>query len=609
MRELYLSELRRFRTLALIGAGVHLMAMVFACQTLDLTQQRFQLHGLMAAIYMAGSLGFALYQFGSYRAPGRWTWLMHRPLPPTRIFAAIAGASVTLLLGVVALPMLATLAGTDLVGGRVVDMRHYLGVLHIVLLCLASWLAGGYVILNRRRSAAVVLILPVLVFFRLGSAIDTLVPELLCVALLAYILSGVFKPNHAAPPATAARLFTTALPLLMCFYIVTVWGGSTLYQWGQILTGTHPLNSDAPPPGGYIHSVRMDSRTRMLLGLNAAANEEARRLASQVKAITRYSPDVDQYPVRHQASNAEPLLWPDAAGNLWRFSHDDMRYRGRHMLTQQPAGYFGVGGKDSAQEFAEVPVEANGYLLTPHTLYRITNPGEPLEVVFATRGNEQITMAPDDVQKQQANRPLPRYRYVLTNARLVALDLGSNAEQFSVHLPAAYSDLAIVDVAETDEGTLISLLFGDEMDDGVAASNQYITLANPGVPPREIAVRPLLHDFGTLFGHRDFWVSPVMKTVLDLPNALIDNGAVPNVIPARIERNTTVWTAAAITALLSAVIAALWLGRTDATARRKAGWIVACLLLGLPALLTMMVLQPRKPRPYKATVPAAAATA
>ena len=73
MRELYLSELRRFRTLALIGAGVHLMAMVFACQTLDMTQQRFQLHGLMAAMYMAASLGFALYQFGSYRAPGRWT--------------------------------------------------------------------------------------------------------------------------------------------------------------------------------------------------------------------------------------------------------------------------------------------------------------------------------------------------------------------------------------------------------------------------------------------------------------------------------------------------------------------------------------------------------
>ena len=65
MREIFFSELRRFRTIGLIAAVVHLMVMVFLNQQLDVPQQGTNLHVVIAVFYMLASLGFALYQFGT----------------------------------------------------------------------------------------------------------------------------------------------------------------------------------------------------------------------------------------------------------------------------------------------------------------------------------------------------------------------------------------------------------------------------------------------------------------------------------------------------------------------------------------------------------------
>lgn len=605
MRELFLSELRRFRTIGAILGGVHLLLFVLLNQLIHVPQMEYQPHALLGGAYMVFSLGFALYQFGSYRSPGRWTWLMHRPLPPSRIFAAIAGATFVLVLAIVAVPLLLVLAGADLFGARVVDLRHYLAVAHIVLLCFASWLAGSYVILNHRRSAAVILILPILAFFRMGTSLEMFVPELLCIALLLYILRTVFKPNHAAPPSTAPSIVATALPLLLSFYFVLAWGGSTLYQWSMIVTGTHPLNADIVPAGGLTESSRLYPRDRIHAGLKAANTDAANRLREQLKSapVTGYQPDVERFAVRNQSSNADDLLWPDGSNrSFWTFSHDDMRFRGRDMIDASNTGHFGAGGKGSTERFAEVPFEVSGYLITPHTLYRLTGGTNPLEKTFATEGREQIVMAPNDVAHGK-DRGAPRYRYVLTNARLVALDLKTNALQFSVPLPGPYSNLAYVDVAEIPGQSIVSLLFGSETVNGAGTGHQYVMLAAPGAQPKEVARRTLSHDFAPLFEHRDFWLSPVMHTLAAVPGSLIYNGDIPDVIEPKVERSSQVWMAAVVAALVAAAAGAAWLSRTDVGPRRKLAWIASCLVLGLPALLTLMALQPRI---RKAPAPAAA---
>jgi hypothetical protein len=59
-------------------------------------------------------------------------------------------------------------------------------------------------------------------------------------------------------------------------------------------------------------------------------------------------------------------------------------------------------------------------------------------------------------------------------------------------------------------------------------------------------------------------------------------------------------------ALLSALAAHRWLQPVRLPPCARAAWLAACLVLGLPALLSLMSLQPR---PARAEVPVAAQTA
>ena len=60
MKDLFLSECRRFRNAALIFAGVHLLLQLFVHRMTDLLQSRWELHIVVLAVYMLAGLGFAL---------------------------------------------------------------------------------------------------------------------------------------------------------------------------------------------------------------------------------------------------------------------------------------------------------------------------------------------------------------------------------------------------------------------------------------------------------------------------------------------------------------------------------------------------------------------
>ncbi|MES2316302.1 MAG: hypothetical protein V4631_02320 [Pseudomonadota bacterium] len=212
MRDFFLSECRRFRNAALIFAAVHLLLQLFINRMTDILQVRRELHMLILGVYMTAGMAFALVQFGSYRQPGRWLWLLHRPLARGAVFGSVALASALLIVVAVGVPALLTVASIDTLSARTVDGRHYAMVLELVLLTIIAWLVGSYVMINGRRSAIVVVLLPYLMLAQMASVYVRLLPAVLCLALLAFIAYSTFKPDRAAPPSGMA-LVATAAPL------------------------------------------------------------------------------------------------------------------------------------------------------------------------------------------------------------------------------------------------------------------------------------------------------------------------------------------------------------------------------------------------------------
>ena len=590
MKELFINELRRFRNTTLIAAAVHLVLLLLVTQLYNVLQLPIEMYMVMLAFYMLAGAGLGLYQFGSYRQPSRWIWLMHRPVPQVRIFAALAAAVGVMIACSIGLPALLLIAANDIFSARVVDMRHYLLVPHIMLFVAMAWMCGAYIMLSRSKTAFVLVIVPLWMLLHGGAGHVMLLPALLCLALLAYVVFTAVKPNRVAPPATIGSLLTVSLPLHLGFYFAMIWMGSLGFQYGQMLFGVHPLNMDIDPPGGFVEATRIESRKLILLGLASSRDPRAEHWRRQVALSqdSSNSPFDLRYPVRHALANIQDNSFV-ADGIRWSFSHDSMRYEGLALRNGKPVPSFGPA-------FATPPIKVTindnfSYLLQPHALYGMQT-GRDMRVWTLAKfsQDEYVISVPRSFDKR---------RYMLTNKRLLAYgepadDNGPLEKLFDVPLPHGAADLITSDMVHLLEGTLVSFTFGARMIDGAEGAQQVVYLVDGQGKASEVGRRHLTHDFPTLFEHRAWWVSPAMHALASIPEWLYEVGTIPG-NPSPTTRPVIAWIAALASMFGSAAAAWWWLRRAPIAPRLKSTWIASCLLFGLPALLSLMVLQARTP--------------
>jgi hypothetical protein len=598
MKELFFSELRRFRNGALLFALAHLVLQLLAGRIQNLLEMKYQVHMVALAAFMACGLAFGLYQFGTYRHTGRWIWLLHRPLPRARIFTAVAGASMVLIVLAVGAPALAAVLATKWFTARVVDLRHYTLVADLVLLTMSAWFAAVHIILNRSRAAAIVFVLPLVMVGHLASGFVMLAPALACVALLACLAYGSFKPDRLEPARGLAMTSAMAFPLQLGFYLALATGISVLYQVAQMAAGVHPLSQ--PDAAGYYALTQKSGKAAIEEVLATSHDprvphwrqELASTKAGYIHALGR------QFPVRDQASNLDPISWIDPEHRIqWTFSHDAMRFHGRDLVTGADRGWFGLHGAGDKETFAAVPmIPGPHWIMTPQQVYQVDFVKQSTRQLIALSGHEVLAWPA---------RPQPSGRsYTLTNERLIAhpaRDKGTGllGIDYSVALPAPFSDLSRIDIADLPDGTLLSFAYGRELLDGAPGSTHTVMFVDAAGKAEIISQRLLAHDFPQLFEHRDFWLSPVLQAVAALPELVLDKGLTLDKGESRYfgtlpySRPPAVVIAAVLCALLSAIGASAWLRRAALSPRAKAGWVMVCLLLGVPALLSLLALQPR----------------
>ncbi len=590
MLELYLSELRRFRKAAMLAAPFHLLCLFVLLRFIDFMHLSARAQLPLLFLHAALAFGFGLYQFGTYRQPNRWIWLIHRPLAPSRIAAALCAASATLICLVIGLPAMLALAGNQLLTTRIVDHYHYAVVLHGTLFAIAAWLCAAYVILNRKVLGAAVAMLPFTLMFTIAPVYQVLLLDLLCLALLAAMLGTAIKPNRETAPRGIGAVLANALPLVLSSYFVLTAGGGLIYQCAAILHGSHALNMEVPPAGGFTEALRSGADARMLLALAGSNDARAVRWRQQVPGKTHGSAIlVDSYPVRDQLG----LLWnEDFRDNenklLWTYSQDKSAFIGRDQFS---------GARKAIMPVPSLPVVLpsvlDGVTPTDHALFAHSfaayDPG-------ARTWREVLRVHDDEII---LNYPDPRHhrQYVVTTRRVVIMEGSPRArETGSIPLPGVASELARVDVAQLEDGVLLGFLFGKHMIDGAPGGEQLVLHLDGQGRSTEIARRPLSHDFPILFEHKDWWISPALHAVDSLPARLLTTPALFPPLPLDLPRPAAAWIAALAAALGSGAAGWWWLRRTATGTRRRAVWLVACLALGPPALMALAAMERRSER-------------
>lgn len=606
MKDLIFSELRRFHRLALVAFFAHLLVLLFLHRVGNLLQQSYLEALPMLLIYMAAGLALAIAQLGSYRKPSQWAWLIHRPLAPSRIFFALALSSLALLAFAIFLPILLLLMGTELFSARVVDLRHYLMPVHLLAFAMMAWMAGAHACVSRSRAAIAVFFAPLLLALHLVSTLVLLLPVSLALGWLTVITLRSFRANREAPIRGAATLLATALPLQLGLFLLCVALWRFLYVSGSILLGVNPLNTDFPPEGGLIATGRAKPSAEMALGL---AQSEDPRAASWIEQLpllepVRIGPTLRRFPVRQQLSNLQLSTgWYDEERNIvWTFSHDGMLFIGRNPESGAERGVFGLGGVGDTTPFDAVPVLTDqGDLLTPGALYGLDREAQTVELRLALRDGEKFTAIP----QREFNRIL-----LLTNQRLMALREDQRAAaktpplipDWELALPKGPQHFEFVSMAELMDGWLVSFVYGNGMRQ--IGFNKFNVVAQPwqqvrfvGADGRATVVgeRQINTDYPAM-ERSDWWLSPPLDVATALPEALLDKGLTWPMQVTPLPRVPSLYAAALLMLLLSTGTAWWWLRGTRVSRARRGVWFASCLLLGLPALLSLFLLEPREPR-------------
>jgi hypothetical protein len=604
MRDLFLSEWRRFRGLALLVAGLHALALAFLSRVTFLLQRGADDHLAMLLLYLLLGLALAAVQVGSYRRPSQWLWLVHRPLPPARIFAALALAALALLALAVLLPLAGFVLLTDLATTQVVDARHYGALLHVLAFTAMAWLAGAHACISRHPVTVLVLLAPLVLALHLASVWTLLGPTLFCLAWLAWITLHGFRPDRSAPIARAAVLLPTAIALQLGFFVLG-------FQLARGAVGAYELARQAAPGRTVLEGdpeaetlQRNFAQDFLFRGLDGSGDPRAPLWREQLPLleVAELSSDLERFPLRHQFGNLDSPRWDESRGLQWNFSHDAMRYHGRNPTSGDVAGWWGTRGAGEGDDFDAVPLGN----LTPSTLYAVDGEAQRQHELLRLPDGERFVGAP----VAAFDRLL-----VLTDRHVRAYAAPADAVtpfaarrlDWSLPLPAGDPRPVHVSVAELLDGWLVSVFHyaGPEFEgfDGLVRQSQRVWYvdadgtATPVAPEREIRGHSITLGGSPRVPQAAWWLSPPLYLLARAPEALLELGLVRRTQPLAWPMVPRfVWLAAG-GALLSLLLAAWWLRGTGVAPARRALWLLLCVLAGLPGLCSLLCLEPRRRRP------------
>lgn len=608
MKDLFKGELLRFRLWAIAAAVIHVGGLGFMARLVDLGQQPKLVYQVFAMIYAAAGMLLGLYQMGTYRRANHWLNLLHRPLHRLRIAAALCSAGFVLLALAVALPIFAIAWYQDALTARVVDLRHWLLPVAALLIACCGYLAGAYAMLANRRYSAAAALLPAVFMFTQAAGVAALAVQALVLLMLAGLVGIAFKPQLDETPRHPLAVAATALPVQVGVYFL-LWMLGTGYEIGLTAMGRHPLNGAQPAATGYIEAGRMEPKARLLAGLAASRDADAplwREQAALSDVFVLYP--MRDLPIRGQLTGTmQPLEFSEGErGITWTFSHDRMRFVGHGTRDGRPRGELGVGERNLPFPGPAMPV-GSSYLLTPTVAYQYDDEDQYRVFPRAALPAGEVFAGTPEAAGENIAVLSDRALYIYPG-REAANTLEVLKPVLRMPMPGAIGKLSSIELMELLDGYLVSFTYTNGAWAGEVVPYQQVMRIDGQGRVSEVSKRMLSYDLPLAYTMRNWWLSPVLRELcLSLQQAFAaPNPLAAGDIPPPPRHIVLLAGVLCLLSLLGAI--ALTARRAFAPAARWA-WVLACGVVGLPALASLWLLYPKAERAAATAAPARAAAA
>ncbi|MBL4790117.1 MAG: hypothetical protein JKY60_14135 [Kordiimonadaceae bacterium] len=440
MLELYKSEFSRYRKWSLMLLGALLGVFLLVSKLKPILEGDALQNFAFTAYAILGSLIFGVVQMLLHKRTNHWTYLVHRPLSAHKIYAAIAGAGFTVLFIAVALPWWVVTLSLDAFTNNVVDNRHYVYPLFLLLTSYVTYLIGSLVILNPNKGViALMIMLYVLIAPTPDGMLTQFLPPIVLVGVLLYLNFMSFKVDLSTHTQKPLTVILMAVPMSLALAFLLQLSTAVFYHIPLFILDKHPDNHPVKGSYSYLWSESTPAK-RLAYALEGSDHPKAAYFIKQVELADEgyISPDHWTFPRRGQMYNKDRQfeLRDTTSNTSWHFSHDSMLLEGRNVTTRKRVGVVGMNGfLDSADlatpsdRFDEVPFMVGDKLLaTTKVIYSVNFADRVLTVKFKPEAGEYFISRPQ-LSKE------PDYASVATNKRSLIFDKAEFFDENIVVVP------------------------------------------------------------------------------------------------------------------------------------------------------------------------------
>lgn len=602
MFDLFVSDYKRYRKLALIMAVVQLFAWLLMAKAMPtLAPHPLKLAGLLA-LSTIGGLAFGLISMGLHKRKNHWTYLVHRPLPINRIFAALSSAGLVNLFIAISLPLLVIVGFLDLTTSNVVDARHYWTVIHIFAISTTAYFLGCYAVLSPAKASFLSFWL--LVYVAQGNNLP-LWQELSLDAgymlFSGYLAFANFKVNPNKENSCKLVTITAIIALQPALLLIVLMTNNLFYHVPVALTGNHP-NKDLSIPSyqNFLGQKRADSFAQLLKTSDSPYVEELLRQSEMSEYhFTRRSNFTAPYKQQlFFKEKPQRFSLPEPETDIqWIFSHKEMAFIGRNTRHDKIVGYLGPFKFADSLEHLTIndrfnqaaTVVDNRFIQTSNTIYTVDFKARKITKKYQLPHGEHFTKTVKYLFERaimQSNKATYLFDEIDFNNPNI-----TNEPEHIVPLPGQVTRFNSIVITEVLDGFLIA--YADQHLNGyhqTAATLIYVQHSGEQHTIASLEFEQYIPDF---IQYQAFIISPILVNTL--------NGLLPSSIKLSREPYSPYqffWQRAlpqsviiySILFMLLTAITSTWLVRHLSMSKsNKVLWIAASTLASLPGLCALII--------------------
>jgi len=555
-----------------------------------------------------GGFIFGVVQMILNTRKNHWTFLHQRPLNSRDIYLAITAASMLHIFIAFPLVWLVVVASFDLLTNAVVDMRHYYMAPYLMLYSIATYLIGNLVVLNASRAA-------ILTGFGLLILHNDL-PQLtwlkflilaFVIIILLYLNIKSFKSDRFQPLKSVAGIVLMALPMQVVLVFFLTMSTALFYDIPQTLMDSHPEQHPTEGSFDFWRKVEDDKRIEYLL---KDSNMENKVLFSRQTQLA----DKDTIATYHKAFNRKNQLnfrdnqWflsDEDSRSVWVYSHDEMMLQGSDNFTGEVVGWLGQQGfidqlnlATDADRFISVPsMVKDQFIVTDKTIFQVDFANKQLSVKLAMTGEEYLMGRPEF--KENFVALVTNKQTYLFEPKIFLNEFELAVSSYQLPHPVSLASISGVESYRMVDGFLLIYRGQNYYGFDKAGAEIFYVHINGDVE-KIYSVHFNKHSSPEFIQHFDFLISPAIYTLRELmANSFqSSNQNAQNNEPSSEIALTRPWPSSMLITIsllqLGAAFVVLILARRFSLNKgKKALWLLMTIIIGLPALLSFLLLNKR----------------